>query len=452
MNVKYSLSGAFLFFSVAFLFADGPSWWSERNVLRDRAAHDFHPVNQGQLKWMCTQAAAEFMEKLPGDGNTNILNRLDEFPEGNNFRPVNHGMLKHVAQPFYDRLIEENRTLGYPWAASSNAPRDFALANQGQVKQLFSFDFEQFFFPSDMDSDGLCDFLELYGKIYQEVPGSFTWAEAVVDAERLGGRLAVISGAQAQALLNQCVGANLPAGGLWAGGEDLDGDGNWQWISGESFDYTDWMDERPLGGASRALAYGSSLSSREGRRWYDLNSEDRLGYLLELPVALDPYNGDTDGDGLGDLDEIRSGANPILADTDQDGVCDADEFLYGINPTQPDTDFDGLTDAEELAGSTDPTKPDTDDDGLTDFEEITIGTDPVKADTDGDGLADGAELCTTRYYPVYEILHWHDAKAHAESLGGHLATVTSEQEYKDIFRALGAPVMNRYNFLARSQR
>jgi len=135
-----------------------PQWWESRNVLRESAAHDFHPVNQGQVKWMGLKAYEEFLEKLPSDANTNLLNRIDQFPEGNNFRPANLGMLKAVALPFYERLIAEGYALDFPWAGKE--ARDYALANQGQLKNLFRFDLDAF----DSNGNGLPDWWErLYG-------------------------------------------------------------------------------------------------------------------------------------------------------------------------------------------------------------------------------------------------------------------------------------------------
>ena len=59
---------------------------------------------------------------------------------------VNLGQLKAVAQPFYDLLFSIGYTGPplssgtYPWITSGNAPNDFAWANVGEAKQLFSFD------------------------------------------------------------------------------------------------------------------------------------------------------------------------------------------------------------------------------------------------------------------------------------------------------------------------
>ena len=408
------------------LFAEAPQWWLERGVLyTNRPAHDFNPVNQGQVKWMGLKAYEEFQEKLPGAANTNILNRIDAFPEGNNFRPANLGMLKAVALPFYERLIAEGYALDFPWTGKET--RDYALANQGQLKNLFYFDFDRFIFPADTDGDGMSDALELLGKVYQAIPGDFTWEEAKADAERLGGHLATITSEQEQHILFQMIGYQaFYDHHLWIGAEDLDGDGIWNWVTGEDFVYTRWEISRPLTGANRAAMYNRSYTrNKKGQLWYDAGKNSRYGYIVEYSVTLDPRSSDTDGDGVSDFDEIRAGGNPMLIDTDGDGLSDFDEIhLYGTRPDQPDTDFDGLTDAEEVAGPTDPLNP----------------------DCDGDGLLDGAEVYGKVYIPVFEILRWHDAKADAERRGGRLATITSEADQRQLIRCVGATILNRYNF------
>ena len=66
--------------------------------------------------------------------------RLAPTPTNNNYDAVNGGQLKGVAKPFYAFLIANGYATNYPWAASTNAPDDYAMANIGQAKYLFSFD------------------------------------------------------------------------------------------------------------------------------------------------------------------------------------------------------------------------------------------------------------------------------------------------------------------------
>ena len=131
--------------------AQAPSWWTTRAVLATNATpRDFAPVNQGQVKWLATQAAAEFDEKLQaysGAGDQ-ITALVGSFTTNNNYLPVNAGQLKHTVAPFYDRLFTLGLTncyppgagVPYPWSGSSNKANDFALANIGQTKYVFSFD------------------------------------------------------------------------------------------------------------------------------------------------------------------------------------------------------------------------------------------------------------------------------------------------------------------------
>lgn len=59
---------------------------------------------------------------------------------------LNHGQLKQLAKPFYDRLAEVGyhgppllAGQVYPWSTATADDMDFAAANLGQSKFLFSF-------------------------------------------------------------------------------------------------------------------------------------------------------------------------------------------------------------------------------------------------------------------------------------------------------------------------
>ncbi|MEI6516741.1 MAG: hypothetical protein WCO77_12260, partial [bacterium] len=58
-----ALVGIFALTATA-VFAQAPAWWANRNVINTNAVpNDFAPINQGQVKWLATQAAAELAEK-----------------------------------------------------------------------------------------------------------------------------------------------------------------------------------------------------------------------------------------------------------------------------------------------------------------------------------------------------------------------------------------------------
>lgn len=135
--------------------AEGPPWWTNRNVLVSGVAtNDFAPVNMGQLKWIATNACAE-LTGLPGGAGSNIASVLANWlPDGTNWTPVNVGQLKHIGSLFYDRFIDEGYATNYPWI-NDPAASDYAPANMGQVKYMFSFD------PArDTDGDGFPDMWE----------------------------------------------------------------------------------------------------------------------------------------------------------------------------------------------------------------------------------------------------------------------------------------------------
>jgi probable HAF family extracellular repeat protein len=149
------------------VYAGAPSWWSQRGVLNATAsANDFAPANHGQLKNIAKAAAAEMDANLPGGAGTAVHALIDSWSpptaQTNNLAPLNLGQLKAVAKPFYDRLIATDYTTNYPWAEETNPPNDFAAANIGQVKKLFSFDLRAVDAPHDADQNALPDWWERF--------------------------------------------------------------------------------------------------------------------------------------------------------------------------------------------------------------------------------------------------------------------------------------------------
>lgn len=135
-----------------------PPWWTEHNVLLPTAeTNDYAPVNMGQLKWIATNAYAELNAHLPGGAGAELQAVMKNWlVDGTNYALVNIGQLKFLTSLFYDRLIEVGYTDAYPWTDDPNA-NDYAPANIGQVKQLFSFDFA----AKDTDGDGMPDAWEV---------------------------------------------------------------------------------------------------------------------------------------------------------------------------------------------------------------------------------------------------------------------------------------------------
>lgn len=125
-----------------------PEWWGVRSVLYDcESPNDYAALNQGQLKHLAYMA---WLEMGTLDGGAGFEPSFTN--AANDYAAVTIGQLKETAKPFYDRLELSDR---YPWPASSN---DFAIANIGQAKFLFSFDPRC---AGDIDQDGMPDRWEI---------------------------------------------------------------------------------------------------------------------------------------------------------------------------------------------------------------------------------------------------------------------------------------------------
>lgn len=126
-----------------------PRWWSDRGVLRsDVPPNDYAALNMGQLKNLAYKAWLE-METLPGGAGFLPVCAS----ETNDYAAVTVGQLKETARPFCDRLGLSGH---YPWSAKASA-KDYAFANIGQAKHVFSFDPRS----GDFDQDGMPDQWEL---------------------------------------------------------------------------------------------------------------------------------------------------------------------------------------------------------------------------------------------------------------------------------------------------
>jgi len=174
-----------------------PAWWFEQEILPRQDAGvtnpqwnnghgdyaspiDYGVVNQGQLKWMAKGAYNHLQTNLPsgvwstpaGTNLSNLVGGWGSSTNGMDYAVANQGQVKEVARHFYDLFATpevafhsssvDGWSYGelYPWSDATNS-MDYAAANQGQIKNLFAFSLSEWETPNDVDFDMLPDDWEL---------------------------------------------------------------------------------------------------------------------------------------------------------------------------------------------------------------------------------------------------------------------------------------------------
>jgi len=113
---------------------------------------------------------------------------------------------------------------------------------------------------------------------YELISGSFTWTQAKADAEARGGYLASIT---SQAELDK-INTLVPGfdQNTWLGGTDAGSEGQWRWVSGESWGFTNWGPGQPNNGGAGG-SQQNYLWAVNGT-WDDFDDISiPQGYLLE---------------------------------------------------------------------------------------------------------------------------------------------------------------------------
>ena len=158
---------------------------------------------------------------------------------------------------------------------------------------------------------------------YDVVQYVSTWEQANAHAQTqtlngVQGNLVTLTGEEEQGF----VWSNFPNNAYWLGAYQTDKTsepgGNWAWVTGEPWSYTNWASGEPNNDdlSEDVMQFGS------GGSWNDQkNSKLAGGYIIEYVSSSidDPDDDDSSGD---DSDDGDDAADDGIVDTDGDGVID----------------------------------------------------------------------------------------------------------------------------------
>ena len=187
------------------------------------------------------------------------------------------------------------------------------------------------------------------GHTYIFVPLKTTWFAARYLSEQLGGHLVTVTDAQEEAFVRELTDNSL----LWIGATDEETEGEWKWITGEKFEYSNWTTatgepNNDAGGASGAENYAQLWTINKGKTngWNDGDGTERLYFVCERDYALTlnmprPPMGDVSDDGKVDnidlviivryVTQLDIGDMKAIveerADVNSDGVVDNSDIV-----------------------------------------------------------------------------------------------------------------------------
>ena len=117
---------------------------------------------------------------------------------------------------------------------------------------------------------GLNGCISFNGHTYKYYSTGKTWANAKTVCEELGGHLATSTSAEKNTFLHSLISANT-----WLGATDEVTEGTWVWVTGETWDYTNWYSTQPNNDGNSLYISGSTGT------WYDGAATTSLGYICE---------------------------------------------------------------------------------------------------------------------------------------------------------------------------
>lgn len=228
-----------------------------------------------------------------------------------------------------------------------------------------SFALYDMFLDADGTIDGQSDVLSFNGHYYQVFDLGLTWEEARIYCQNLGGHLVTITSEGEQNKIEELM-EGQTKNSYWIGAQKQNE--SYSWITGESFNYTNWAYDQP------------DNNQKSG-------GEDKLHLYRQSNPRI--------RSALGEWNDLNG-----------DGTC-GDETFFGLD------NFGFVCEWDSLSAMQNPPQQ--------------VQSIPSDAITYSD-----------HHYKIYSNVcsTWEEAKEYCESLGGHLAIISSQEENDALFSYL----------------
>ncbi|MDR0920017.1 MAG: hypothetical protein LBM93_12375, partial [Oscillospiraceae bacterium] len=262
-----------------------------------------------------------------------------------------------------------------------------------------------------------------------------TWEESKAFCEVIGGNLVTITSQEEQTFIESLY-AQSSKKSYWLGATDKEKDGDWKWITGEAWGYTNWNGGEPnnnSGGESYLQFYSGTTKWNDEKDYNSHTGLANTGIICEWEINDIEYDDsgniafvtdkinwdDTDGDTVPNIIEmygLKINGQPIASDpndkhSDNDGLEDGEEVVCRINALN-NTNYIYYEESlitnlvrqqnnyyASIRYSSDPTKEDGDGDGLSDPNE-KYHSNPLSTDTDGDKINDFTDPTPAEYHEI----------------------------------------------------
>ena len=164
----------------------------------------------------------------------------------------------------------------------------------------------------------------LGGSHYYCSQSAATWAQAQQNCVNQGGNLAVVSSAAENTLLSNFLVNNS----AWIGASDANSEGNFQWVTGDSFSYSNWYAGQP-NNYNNNQDFVEMLNTGE---WNDQYGTVPLEYILEISncINIQQTGGPVSG-------TVCTPGTHTVSYTIQDGCGNVETCSFEVTVTVPNT-------------------------------------------------------------------------------------------------------------------